>query len=225
MSPSTPVAARPSLQAQLDATNQHAKAVLPAEITDVFAADAAAMSDPEYTARALREGAQAPPFTLPNAAGQPVNLGELLARGPVVVTFYRGAWCPYCNLQLKAYQDILADIQALGASLVAISPQSPDGSLSMKEKHDLQFEVLSDAGNGVARQFGLVYTLRQPVQEAALKLGNDIAAGNADGTWELPVPATYVLDQAGQIRLAYVEGDPTRRLEPAHILNALHGLA
>ncbi|AMR29410.1 hypothetical protein A0257_21455 [Hymenobacter psoromatis] len=216
---------QPALQPQLDAVKAHVKNVLPAEVISIFLDDAAAMSSPEFTARALREGAPAPRFTLPNAAGQPVSLAELLAHGPVVLTFYRGAWCPYCNIQLKAYQGILAEVQALGASLVAISPQKPDGSLSIKEKNDLQFEVLSDAGNGVARQFGLVYTLRQLSQETSQKLGNDIGAANADGTWDLPVPATYVLDRAGQIRLAYVEGDYTRRLEPARILEALRELA
>lgn len=179
-----------ALQAQLGATRQHAKATYPAAIIGVFEDNAAAMSGPEFTEQALREGALAPRFTLPNAAGHPVSLAALLARGPVVLTFYRGAWCPYCNTQLQAYQASLADIQNLGASLVAISPQKPDGSLSMKEKHDLQFEVLSDASNEVARQFRLVFTLAQPVQDISLKIGNDIAAGNADGTWELPVPAT-----------------------------------
>ena len=216
----------PGLQAQLDATTQHARAVLPADIIDVFLDDAAAMGrSAELTAHALREDAAAPPFTLPNAAGQAVALDALLAHGPVVVAFYRGAWCPYCNLQLKAYQQSLTDIEALGASLVAISPQAPDGSLTMQEKHGLQFEVLSDAGNVVARQFGLVFTLKPHVQEIALRVDSDLRQANADGSWDLPVPATYVLDRQGIIRLAYVEGDYTQRLEPARILDALRGLA
>lgn len=199
--------------------------MLPAEIIDVFLDDAAAMGrSAELTVHALREGAPAPRFTLPNATGQPVALDALLTQGPVVVTFYRGAWCPYCNLQLKAYQDSLPDIQALGAALVAISPQGPDGSLSMREKHDLQFKVLSDAGNVVARQFGLVFTLKPHVQATALKVGSDLRTANADGSWDLPVPATYVLDRTGLIRLAYVEGDYTQRLEPTRILDALRSL-
>ncbi len=113
-------------------------------------------------------------------------------------------------------------MQALGASLVAISPQTPDGSLTMVEKHDLQFDVLSDADNAVARQFGLVYTVPPHMQEAVLKLGNDLRTTN--GTWDLPIPATYVLDRAGFIRLAYVEGDYTQRLEPTRILEALRSL-
>lgn len=216
----------PSLQAQLDATKQHSRAVLPAEIIDVLLDDAAAMGrSAELTAQALREGAPAPRFTLPDPTGQPVSLDALLAQGPVVVAFYRGAWCPYCNLQLKAYQNSLADMQALGTSLVAISPQTPDGSLSMVEKHDLRFPVLSDAGNAVARQFGLVYTMNPKVQATALKLGNDLRTVNGSGTWDLPIPATYVLDRQGIIRLAYVEGDHTQHLEPARILDALRSLA
>ena len=215
----------PTLQDQITAMQQHAKTLLPAPIMAAFLADATAMSQSaELTAHALREGAPAPRFTLPNALGQPVALDKLLAQGPVVVTFYRGAWCPYCNVQLKAYQDHLAEMQALGASLVAISPQSPDGALTMREKHDLQFEVLSDAGNVVARQFGLVFTVAAGIQEVSLQVGSDLTKANADGTWDLPVPATYVLDRAGIIRLAYVEGDYTQRLEPARIVAALRAL-
>ena len=215
----------PTLKDQITAMQQHAKTVVPAPIMAAFLANAADMGQStELTAHALREGAPAPRFTLPNALGQPVALDKLLAQGPVVVTFYRGAWCPYCNLQLKAYQDHLAEIQALGASLVAISPQSPDGALTMREKNDLQFEVLSDAGNVVARQFGLVFTVADHIQEVSRQVGSDLTQANADGTWDLPVPATYVLDQAGIIRLAYLEGDYTQRLEPARIVAALRTL-
>ena len=214
-----------TLRDQLDATKQHLKKVAPAPVIEAFLGNAADMSQSaELTAHALREGAPAPRFTLPNALGQPVALDALLAQGPVVVTFYRGQWCPYCNVQLKAYQDHLADMQALGAALVAISPQSPDHALTMKEKHDLQFEVLSDAGNVVARQFGLVFTVASHIQEISRQIGNDLTQANADGTWDLPVPATYVLDRAGIIRLAYLEGDYTQRLEPARILAALRPL-
>ena len=226
MSSSATTTLAPTLQAQLTATRQHTQASLPADIIDVFLDDADAMGhSADLTAHALREGAPAPRFSLPDAAGRVVSLDALLAQGPVVVTFYRGAWCPYCNLQLKAYQNSLADMQALGAALVAISPQTPDGSLTITEKHDLQFDVLSDAGNVVARQFGLVYTMPPHVQEAFLKTGGDLRTAHADGTWDLPVPGTYVLDRVGIIRLAYVEGDFTQRLEPARILEALRGLA
>lgn len=214
-----------TLQSQLDATKQHLKKVAPASIIDAFLGNAADMSQSaELTAHALREGAPAPRFTLPNALNQPVALDALLAQGPVVVTFYRGAWCPYCNVQLKAYQDHLTEMQALGATLVAISPQAPDDALTMKEKNDLRFEVLSDAGNVVARQFGLVFTVVPHIQKISLQIGSDLTQANADGTWDLPVPATYVLDRAGIIRLAYLEGDYTQRLEPAQILAALRAL-
>ena len=109
----------------------------------------------------LRTGNYAPDFTLPNPSGRPVSLAGLLRGGPAVVTFYRGGWCPYCNLQLRAYQQVLGEITALGAKLVAISPQLPDGSMSTAEMNRLSIDVLSDIGNRVARSFGLVYSLPQ----------------------------------------------------------------
>lgn len=109
--------------------------------------------------RALQVGQLAPDFSLPNANGKIVRLAELRASGPAVVTFYRGEWCPYCNLAVRAYQQALAEINSLGASLVAISPQTPDNSLTFQETANLGHEVLSDRGNAVAREFGIVYRL------------------------------------------------------------------
>src|SRR5947207_13783736 len=113
---------------------------------------------------AVKEGAQAPDFTLPDAYGNMVMLSQLLTQGPVVMTFYRGQWCPYCHLQLRAYQQALPLIQARGASLVAISPQTPGHSRTLAEKLELAFPLLSDLGNQVARQFGLVFTIEDAVR-------------------------------------------------------------
>ena len=107
----------------------------------------------------LKVGDTIPDFALPNATGQTVNIRDLLAQGPVVIAFYRGGWCPYCNLELKALQNALASIQETGATLVAISPETPDNSLTTQEKNALTFPVLSDVDNQVARQFGLVFKL------------------------------------------------------------------
>jgi peroxiredoxin len=109
--------------------------------------------------RCLKVGEKISPFTLPNATGEMISSETLLAHGPLVIDFYRGGWCPYCNLELKALQDALADIEEQGAQLVAISPNIPDESLNSIEKHALVYEVLSDIKNNVARQFGLVYVL------------------------------------------------------------------
>jgi len=173
----------------------------------------------------LKAGAQAPDFTLPNAVGKPVNLDKALSSGPVVVTFYRGIWCPYCSLQLKAYQKILPEIQRLGGSLIAISPQSPDQSQATLLKNFLQYEVLSDLGNQVARQFGLVYKVPAAVRDVYRSFGTDLPAFNADSSWELPIPGTFVIGNERRILLSYADSDPRNRLEPATIVEALEVVA
>ena len=125
---------------------------------------------------------------------------------------------------MRAYQKVLPEIRALGASLVAVSPQTPDNSLSTVEKDELEFEVLSDAGNEVARQFGLVFTLGAALRPVYQSFGIDLPAYNGDGSYELPVPGTFVVAAKGTIRVAFVDADYTRRLEPAAILDALRGL-
>jgi peroxiredoxin len=125
----------------------------------------------------------------------------------------RGA--PYCHLALRAYQQALPKLQELGATLVAISPQTPDHSRALAEKQDLTFPPLSDAGNQVARQFGLVFTIDEAVRTANLHMGEDLPGFNGDGSWELPIAGTFLLDQTGTIRLAYVEPDFTQRLDPS----------
>jgi len=169
-------------------------------------------------------GAIAPDFRLPDVKGDLVSLTDLLRHGPIVVTFYRGGWCPYCNIQLRAYQAALPQITALGARLVAISPQLPEQSLSTAQADELTFYVLSDVGNQAARRFGLVYALPEELR-AALRSNNKALPGiNGDESWELPVPATYVIAQDGRIALAYVEVDYRKRLGPEAILDALRSL-
>jgi peroxiredoxin len=174
--------------------------------------------------QALAVGGEAPEFVLPNPRGHPVSLSGILQRGPAVVTFYRGGWCPYCNLQLRAYQAALPDMTARGARLVAISPQLPDGSLSTAEKNDLTFDVLSDVGNKVARRFGLVYALPEELRAALRSNNKALPPINGDESWELPLPATYVIARDCRVALAFVDVDYRRRLAPEHILAALRTL-
>ncbi len=173
---------------------------------------------------AIRAGDKAPDFTLPDAQGKTVSLGTLLEAGPAVVTFYRGGWCPYCNIQLRAYQMILPDVTALGARLVAISPQLPDGSLSTAEANKLTFDVLSDVGNGVARSFGLVWSLPEELRAALRSNDKALPAINGDDSWELPVPATYVIARDDRVALAAIDVDYRNRLEPDAVLTALRSL-
>jgi peroxiredoxin len=167
---------------------------------------------------------QAPDFVLPDAHGKILSLSDTLRSGPAVVTFYRGGWCPYCNIQLRAYQAVLPAISALGARLVAISPQLPDSSLATAQTNELTFDVVSDVGNVVARHFGLVYPLPEELR-VALRSNNKALPGiNGDESWELPVPATYVIDRDRRVMLAAVDVDYRNRLDPEAILASLKSL-
>lgn len=197
--------------------------MLPKEQFTVFNADAAQLAENHTSPLKLQKGDTAPSFSLPNAIGKNLSLRKLLDNGPVVLTFYRGTWCPYCNLQLKQYQEILPQIKELGATLVAISPQTPDSSLSMAETNALEFEVLSDIGNKVAVQFTTVFRNADAPIQAMTDLGYDFDSFYADKTAEIPVPATFVIDQEGIITFAHSGGgDYRERTEPQDILDALN---
>ena len=174
--------------------------------------------------KALKVGDTAPDFALPNAVGNTVRLSELLQQAPVVINFYRGEWCPYCNLELRAFQQLLPDFTAANAQLVAISPELPDHSLSVTEKHELEFAVLSDVGNTVAKDYGLVFTLDPSLRPIYEKFGIDINGSNGDESYELPMPATYVIDRDGTIRFAFADADYTKRAEPEAVLSAVRAL-
>ncbi len=174
--------------------------------------------------QAVKVGDVAPDFTLPNAVGAQVDLGDLLESGPVVISFYRGAWCPYCNLELQALQAHLDEFRAAGATLVAISPNTPDASLSLVEKHGLSFPVLSDLGNEVARRYRLVFAVPDYLEAEYRAIGHDIGAANGDGAWEIPLPATYVVDTEQIVRYAFVDVDYKKRAEPAEVAAVVRGL-
>jgi peroxiredoxin len=175
---------------------------------------------------ALREGERAPDFELPNGWGEPVRLSSLLARGPVVVTFFRGRWCPYCRLQLKAYRDMAPDLEPLGASLVAVSPMLPEFTRAFVERASLGFDVLSDTGNTVARAYGLAYEV-EGVQRSFhdRDRAEGMPAVNGDDSWVLPLTSTYVLDRERIVRFAAVGVRPSQRAEPAELLEVLGRLA
>lgn len=216
--------AEQALNERLQALKAQLAARAPTEVSATFEGHIAQLLASDVAASAKKAGERAPDFTLPDALGHPVTLSELLARGPVVVTFYRGAWCPYCNMQLRAYQQILPQIAERGATLVAISAQTPDNSLSMIEKAELTFPVLSDKSNLVARHYGLVFAYAEHLRDFYKKIGVDLPAFNGDESWELPVPGTFVVAQDGIIRLAYANANWTHRLEPGALLDALRAL-
>lgn len=213
-----------SLSQQLDRLRTEAGSKLPSALQQELLSPIEQLIISDAASKALQKGDAAPDFTLSDALCSPVTLSHLLKQGPVVIAFYRGAWCPYCNLQLHAYQQALPQIQASGASLIAISPQMPDHSLSLAEKRALTFAVLSDEGNMVARQFGLVFSIDEAVRATYKQVGADLSAFNGDNSWELPMPGTFVIDQEGIIRLAFVDPDFTHRLDPSLIITCLKEL-
>ena len=173
---------------------------------------------------ALKEGERAPDFTLPEVGGNAVRLSHLLVQGPVVIAFYRGQWCPYCHLALRAYQQALPQLQAGGATLVAISPQTPDHSQALAEKLELTFTLLSDVGNRVARAYGLVFTIDKALRRAHLRVGADLPVFNGTDAWDLPMAGTFLVDQSRTVRLAFVDPDFTRRLDPSIVVARLNEL-
>ncbi len=196
--------------------------IIPKPALTIMDAETSRLATSGLAARALKVGDTAPDFILPDAQGEPVRLRALLDQGPVVVVFYRGGWCPYCNLHLRGFQNRLPAFRELGATVIAISPQLPDNSLSTREKDELAFPVLSDVGNKVARQFGIVFELSDELVELYRQFGHALEDFNgADGSRELPVPATFLLDGKGAIRLAHVDVDYTRRLDPDDVIEAL----
>jgi peroxiredoxin len=172
----------------------------------------------------LKAGDAFPEFELPNSEGQLVSLAELLAKGPLVVSFFRGDWCPFCTAELLAYQDVLPALRELGATLVAITPDTRAALLSPKRKHGLTYQILSDVDYGLALTCGILFNVPDPVRRMFGEVGIDLAARHGTSGCFLPFPATYVVDRAGMIRHAEIDPDFRRRLEPAQAVEILRGL-
>ncbi|TDU32525.1 peroxiredoxin [Panacagrimonas perspica] len=181
----------------------------------------AALKASGAAALARKVGDRAPAFDLPDADGNVVSSAERLARGPLIVTFYRGVWCPYCNFELQALQALLTTYERLGASLVAISPQTPANSRKSMRQNQVGFPILSDAGGAVGAAFGLRFALPQDLRDLYQGARIDLPAFNEDPSWTLPMPARYVIAQDGTIVYAEVNPDYTRRPEPEALLGVL----
>lgn len=195
---------------------------LPPESAAVFAEEQRRWREQSVPSGVVSAGDTLDDFTLPDATGTPVSLDELLADGPAVIVFYRGGWCPYCNLALRTYQaELLPELARHGARLVAISPQNPDQSLSTTEKAELTFTVLSDAGAQVAHRFGIAYEPAEDVLTAQRSLGLDLKEVNLEGATDLPMPTVLVVDSERVVRFADTHADYTSRTEVADILAAL----
>lgn len=175
--------------------------------------------------RAVQVGQILPDFQLSDASGGTIDMAELRRSGPVVIVFYRGAWCPYCNLTLQAYMKHLDAFAKAGASLVAISPEAPDAALSLKEKRGLKFPVLTDRDNEYAREIGIVYALPPELARLYEKFGIPLLEKEeAPGQFELPLSATYVVNPDGEVKYAFIDVDYTRRAEPSEVLGVVESL-
>jgi peroxiredoxin len=215
-----------SLQDRLDAFKadfEDTKA--PPEAVAAFHRATAELIASGQAERTLKAGDRAPAFTLPDADGVAVSSTDLLARGPLVLTFYRGVWCPYCNLDLQAIEAAANDIRGFGAALLAISPQTPANSRRSHRENKLSFPILSDHAGMVANTFGLRFRLPDYLIAIYKQFGVDLAVHNGEPSWTLPMPSRYVVGRDGVIAYAEVNPDYTRRPDPAELLPVLRRLS
>ncbi|MEI8653345.1 peroxiredoxin-like family protein [Pseudoalteromonas sp. Hal273] len=210
-----------SLKAQIDAYNVQKDAKLPADVLALMNTTNEELIAQHIKDNALQIGQKVENFSLANHNGENIELADLLKKGPVIISFYRGGWCPYCNLELKALNDYLPQFKTQSAQLVAISPQLPDETLSTAQKNGLEFDVLSDVSNKVAEQFGLLFTLDERIQALYTQFGIDFEHYYGDKSFKLPLPATYVINQEGVITYAFLSEDYTLRAEPIDVMTAL----
>jgi len=211
------------LSKQLEELTAKLRSLVPAERLVTIDQTVEQLTKSELSSRALSADDRAPEFELPDGDGMLWRSQDLLRGGPLVVIFYRGRWCAYCNTQLTALQEIHSQISHAGASLVAISPQTPKHSYMTRDMHKLRFPVLSDAGNQIARKFGLVYRVPAELQSMYESIMTRLPGYNGDQSWELPLPATYIIQPEGAISFARVDVDWRERPEPEEILHFLNG--
>lgn len=214
-----------SLQQKLDAFKAEFEGKkAPPEVVAVFHKSTAELIASGQAARALKVGDRAPVFRLPNSEGSTVDSSELLAKGPLVLTFYRGAWCPYCNMDLQAIEAAATQIRSLGASLAAISPQTPANSRKSQHDNSLSFPILSDHGGEIAAAFGLRWRVQDELKAVMRGFKVDLAVFNGEPSWTLPMAARYVIAPDGLIAYAEVNADYTRRPDPSELLPTLQRL-
>jgi peroxiredoxin len=192
------------------------------EVQDIMFEATKKLVDSKISKDAPKVGDIAKTFALENANNKKICLDELLDENDfVVVNFYRGLWCPYCNLELKALQDINDELKGLKAKLLAISPQTPDESLNTKQKNELDFEVLSDLENKTAKEYGLIFSLSDSLKPVYEQFGINLPASNGDNSFELPMPGVFVINKKKEILYSFVDEDHTKRCEPQTILDII----
>ncbi|MFP4845611.1 peroxiredoxin-like family protein [Winogradskyella sp. PE311] len=210
-----------NLTKQLQEHANTSKSKLPKEALDTMQSAINELVSSSILDTASKTGDQFPDISLPNATGKQINFSEILKQNRVVLTFYRGGWCPYCNLELRAFQNVLSEIEAKGAKLIAISPETPDNSLSTTEKNNLSFEVLSDTNNKVSKALGLVFKLPESLQALYTSFGIDLSQSQDNKDQELPIAATYIIEQDGTISYDFLSEDYKLRANPNEVIAAL----
>ena len=221
--PTDSTGALPSLQAELDARRNAFEQNAPEDVRKLYDSAIGDLRTSGIIASMVHVGDTAPDFTLPSVGGDSVHLYEKLKSGPVVLAWYRGGWCPYCNLELRALNDAMPQIDEAGGALIAISPQIPDSSSATEARDSLHFLVVSDAGNRIARKYGIVYKLPEKLVES-YNQHFDLTAYNGDSSYTLPLPATFVIDTNRVVRYAFANVDYRVRAEPALVVAKVRGL-
>ena len=212
------------LDERLRALRTKESAQTPAELKSVLSVELKALISSGQAGRALKVGTRAPDFVLPDTAGNAISSVELLKKGPLVVTFYRGLWCPFCNADLQALEAAADRIRGYGASLVAISPQTPDNSRKTQQEITLSFPILSDKNCEFADKFGIRWMPSQALQGVYRNFGTDVGAFNGEGSWALPMPSRYVIATDGEIVYAKINPNYTHRPEPSDVCPVLEKL-
>jgi peroxiredoxin len=214
--------ASPSLLSdEIQAFQDQLLPTVPEETMDILINELQQLINCGIAEKAIKLGDSFPNFRLPNANNETRSFSDFLANGPLVISFYRGAWCPYCNLEIKALQQRLPEINAAGGQLVAISPQLPDKSASQTVNAKLDFDVLSDIKNKLAKECGLVFSLPETLRPIYVAWELDIPWYNGDKSFELPNPATYIIDTDSKVHYAHIDMDYTKRFEPNIIIEQL----
>lgn len=213
-----------SLKQLIEELQAKSAAEIPPEVLQTMSRATQDLIDSGIADRALQPGERAPEFVLPNTRGEDIALATLLEQGPAVINFYRGAWCPYCNLELKALNDALPAMQRRGASLVSISPNLVEKSAAFAAENPFGFDLLCDLDNRVAKRYRLVFKLADELQSIYAGFGLDLSSFDGNARFELPLPATYVVRPDGIVTAGFVHADYTRRMEPAAIITSLEDL-
>lgn len=209
-----------NLTEQLTERRTNSAKVIPAEKHTIMMNSTANLKSQNLSKNALKTGQNLPSFTLKNVENKSVSLADFNSDF-LVISFYRGGWCPYCNLELKALQNILPELTALNGELIAITPETPDNSLTTSEKNELTFSVLSDIDNTYTKSLGLVFKLPEDLQGVYNDFGIDVKKHNNNTNFELPMPATYIVNKDRQVIYSFVPEDYTERLAPETILEVI----